>query len=679
MNSDKIRQFRKGCLIVMIILFALAGVASGATLGAQTPSSPHTSNYGDTFKFSAKVTAPPNETVVGTWTVDGVIVDVSPTVGNGDFIEYSPNSTYTEYSKTYTVTLDITNNTGSPMQWIWTVVGTPPSITNYTPATPVSLSQPATQTFQVMANQTVDVTWKIDGTLKETDTNVAANTYAEYTLNDGTLSGNHTLTATATSVKGNGSVSTSWALNISPAPDPILSNKQPSSNPTTVQDEDIVFSIDVDQTVDVTWKVDGSTEQTNSSVSGTVQFRPTDYISEIGNWTVDVEVENTTTGRSATESWLWKVEDRTTYGGNTIWEEGTASTTYTWDAHSFGWFYYDIDEDVGSETIKFTNIDATGRSVAKGNIEYTTSRALVDYDYGSWGQYYVIGFLANKYFAGYQANNPAEIDHSVNVLSKGQLHRVLMDTDKKYSVYAGASLELEEGYELVVREIDLDGGRVYLELTKDGEVIDSDFIASGDTYIYKKDAGSVDDLPIILARVGAVFRGVETNAVFIQGLFQISEDYDDVKTGDNYGMMEVTTVSSTTLTMKNDETLSLSRGEETTLMGDIKVIVADSDTVRFKLSVDRETDEPVRGAIATGIYTWTPFNFEAFYYDLDNGVGSEKLEVQQLSGRTIPDGKLVYTTSRALVDYDYGSWGQYYVIGFLANKYFAGYQANNPA
>ncbi len=35
------------------------------------------------------------------------------------------------------------------------------------------------------------------------------------------------------------------------------------------------------------------------------------------------------------------------------------------------------------------------------------------------------------------------------------------------------SLELEEGYELVVKSVDIDGNKVYLELYKDGELIDS--------------------------------------------------------------------------------------------------------------------------------------------------------------------------------------------------------------
>ncbi len=37
-------------------------------------------------------------------------------------------------------------------------------------------------------------------------------------------------------------------------------------------------------------------------------------------------------------------------------------------------------------------------------------------------------------------------------------------------------LELEEGYELAIRSIDIDGNKVYLELIKDGEVVDSEVI-----------------------------------------------------------------------------------------------------------------------------------------------------------------------------------------------------------
>ena len=43
-------------------------------------------------------------------------------------------------------------------------------------------------------------------------------------------------------------------------------------------------------------------------------------------------------------------------------------------------------------------------------------------------------------------------------------------------ITSGAHLGLEEGYELAIKSIDIDGNKVYVVLSKDSEVIDSKII-----------------------------------------------------------------------------------------------------------------------------------------------------------------------------------------------------------
>ena len=47
-----------------------------------------------------------------------------------------------------------------------------------------------------------------------------------------------------------------------------------------------------------------------------------------------------------------------------------------------------------------------------------------------------------------------------------------MDDDTEMTVTSSTPLKFEEGYELVIKSIDIDGNKVYLELSKDGSVVE---------------------------------------------------------------------------------------------------------------------------------------------------------------------------------------------------------------
>jgi len=96
------------------------------------------------------------------------------------------------------------------------------------------------------------------------------------------------------------------------------------------------------------------------------------------------------------------------------------------------------------------------------------------------GTFKIIGFLANKYFAGY-IENVNDVGKNImfkestdeNSLSDEQLQKILLDDDEEMTVTSGTPLKLEEGYELSIKSIDVDGNKVYLELTKDGQSVDT--------------------------------------------------------------------------------------------------------------------------------------------------------------------------------------------------------------
>ncbi|GFO97289.1 S-layer protein, partial [groundwater metagenome] len=277
-----------------------------------------------------------------------------------------------------------------------------------------------------------------------------------------------------------------------------------------------------------------------------------------------------------------------------------------------------------------------------------------------------------------------------STIGSGQLHKVLLDDDDKRTVSEGGTLTLKDGYVLKITAVDIGAGtgQVWITLLKDGGEVDSDVVAGKDDYYYTKKVGSVSDLPIIAVHFDSVFRGREVNAVFIRGVFQISESYTHVKSDSKYGVMKVATVSPNHITMKNDNTVDFSAGNTIDLMGNLKIKVADNTSVlRFGLTVERTGTFEARGTIYNRTYEWTPMNFGlniggtsiGFYYDMDEDIGNEKLWIDggKVSGSSLQSGKLQYSTSPQEVSFDYDKFGSYQVIGFMADKYFAGYTTSS--
>lgn len=364
--------------------------------------------------------------------------------------------------------------------------------------------------------------------------------------------------------------------------------------------------------------------------------------------------------------------------GSRVWDENTdQNLTYTWTPQTYSGFYYDLDTGEGSESMTI-HLTEGSRSVPRNGLQYETTPIETDFEYGDWGSYQVIGFMAERYFAGYTENSSFAND-DISVISDGQLSKILIDSDDRKSLYTGSSLILEEGYSLNIVEIDVNGNTVWVQLEKDGDVIDEGFLSSNKDYVYKTDLGKVDDVPLIAVHLDQIFRGTETNAVFVDGIFQVSDQYVQIENGESFGEMEVSSTSSSGIKMENEDSITLSKGDTIDIMGKLSFLVADSDDLRFAPIV--ETSEPgsyeLRGTVHDEEYNttvWTPFNFEGFYYNIDENVSTESLTITKgISGRTIDDEALVYSTSPALVNFEHEDWGSYEVVGFMAEKYFAGY------
>ena len=264
-----------------------------------------------------------------------------------------------------------------------------------------------------------------------------------------------------------------------------------------------------------------------------------------------------------------------------------ATDSDSWNAEDFAGFYYDIDDNIATETMTFTVTDR--KLLEPDGVVYETKAMEDDFDFDEWGNFLVIGFMADKYFAGYvdaEGTDDVLFEESddENVLADEQLLKILVDNDDEMTVTSGTPLKMEEGYELGIKSIDIDGNKVYLELSKDGAVVDSKVISpSADnadmkdkTYYYKKDVGDSKDVVIVAAHFKNAFRGADQDLATVDGLWQLSDTATDVSENTEYDKMTIQTVTDNSIMMNNeDNDITLSNDKDISLMEGVRIKTAD--------------------------------------------------------------------------------------------------------
>ena len=297
---------------------------------------------------------------------------------------------------------------------------------------------------------------------------------------------------------------------------------------------------------------------------------------------------------------------------------------------TFPGLFYDIDNDIGAEmlTLRLSNVDADKSTAtlsdqpdANGNrgIVYKTQAQPLGFSFAPWGQYEVIGFLGDEYFAAYDSNITDDIksanetvaflfdkSDNRNLMTNDQISKVLVDDDTEQTITSATPLKLEEGYQLAIKSVDDKGNKAHLELTKNGQVVDDEVIQPsipdakiGDkTYYYKTDLGETKDIVQIAVHFKNAFGGNGTSIGTIDGIFQISDAPVTLKSEQQYDKMSIRNVNPTdySITMDNkDNQITLSKNKDVVLMQDIHIKTADQD--------DTSADNPLRYYIYKAVTT----------------------------------------------------------------------------
>ncbi len=244
------------------------------------------------------------------------------------------------------------------------------------------------------------------------------------------------------------------------------------------------------------------------------------------------------------------------------------SGQHLWFSQNFSGFYYDIDEDLGTESISVDIQDGRIRGHKPYGLTYATYAKNKSFEFKDWGQFKVMGFGGEEYFAAYIDNQSSDDDiffeasEDPSAFHDEQLCRVLNDRQDEIILEKGHNLSLNEGYSLGLKDIDKDG-KLYLELTKDGSWIDSKTVCtSADNvslaecaYIYKKDVGATKGLPIIGVHFKNSFYGNDMKIAIANGIWQISEQPEPIRLRMKIDKMTITGMDdlNMSLVMENKE------------------------------------------------------------------------------------------------------------------------------
>lgn len=298
--------------------------------------------------------------------------------------------------------------------------------------------------------------------------------------------------------------------------------------------------------------------------------------------------------------------------------------TATWNPQSFAGFYYNINKDTGTETITLvpTGSDPASKMLSdeqdpatgnRGAVYFTQAQQAI-FKFKPWGEYDVIGFLADKYLAAYSDGATEDMQNAGetvpfladkstndNLMTNAQMSKVLMDDDTERIVTTANPLVLQEGYQLALKSTDAEGGNAYVELSKNGKVVDSEIIhpsmenaqMSDKTYFYKTSIGDTKNIVQIAVHFKNAFPGEGTNLGTVDGIFQISDTPISIKESTQYDKMSIREVNPSAMTIKmdNNEPITLSRNRDTLLMQNFYIRTADQRII--------DANEPLRYYIYT--------------------------------------------------------------------------------
>jgi S-layer protein (TIGR01567 family) len=341
----------------------------------------------------------------------------------------------------------------------------------------------------------------------------------------------------------------------------------------------------------------------------------------------------------------------------------------TMDASKFAAFYYDLTNNVTTESLSIKNVAGnSGNVIGEHGLVYQTTIQPVAFKYAAWGNYSVLGLFEDQFVP-------------LKSSDASKLTKLVVDSKDKFTIKVGESKDLGLNYSLQAKQVNIDGKKVWLELDKDGQhVADQIITLDGvdQTWTCKLPVLGLDDVPVLKVHINQVFQGTADTIVQMDGLWLI--DYANAMkiNSDEFGKLNDVSVNGPTLLFSNKDAFVMPRDSKQSIGHGLSFRIADTPSNMIRFYAFKQVTDPgtykIRGQVVSGPqdFTWDASNFAGFfYYDLNEDIATESLSVSGISGRVIPEKGLKYSTTIKNVPYKNTNWGTYPVVGLFGEKYVA--------
>jgi S-layer protein (TIGR01567 family) len=250
----------------------------------------------------------------------------------------------------------------------------------------------------------------------------------------------------------------------------------------------------------------------------------------------------------------------------------------SWNATNLPSFYYSMNEaGCAAETLSYENSDSenpaigaspTNNVMDKGELTYSTHPYIKKYmasiktDVTTVNKYYMMPWFSQKHVA---VDGDAQKITKLVLEQKGSAENTLK---------VGESWDLGKGYNLTVNQLDLDGGKVWLALYKDGTELDSEVLSIDGTddertFVAKDDFAGKEDVVYFVTYVDTAFKGTSDCFVILKYTWLIDkDDITSIEANDEIGVLKCTEVAEDKITLSNDQKITLEMSDTIHLTDD---------------------------------------------------------------------------------------------------------------
>ncbi|HII00117.1 TPA: PGF-pre-PGF domain-containing protein [Methanosarcinaceae archaeon] len=232
-----------------------------------------------------------------------------------------------------------------------------------------------------------------------------------------------------------------------------------------------------------------------------------------------------------------------------------------WNCTNCDFFFHEIVNGVETENLTVSTIE--NREIGESELVYRTEIKPVKYRYQgeSWsGQTYpVMGFFGNSFVP------LRSVGEETWETQPDKLARLLVDSKDIYSLKTGEFIYLGKGYALEAKQVDVEGDKVWLEFTRDGEFIDDEIVSvgegkNGDWIVDLDDVEDEDDVIVMGVHVKRILENDARYIIQIEGIWLIDfANAFTIEQDEDFGTLEVTSIGGNYLELKNKQPIILER------------------------------------------------------------------------------------------------------------------------